>query len=100
MLGRDRDAILEAARERLRLWDITDAQIRAIEASGKPIRTLTLFSPISGYVTQKMVVQGMRIMPGEKLFDIADLSTRLGDRGRLRVRAAADPAGARGQRIA
>jgi membrane fusion protein, copper/silver efflux system len=75
MLGRDRDAILEAARERLRLWDITDAQIRAIEASGKPIRTLTLFSPISGYVIQKMVVQGMRIMPGERLFDIADLST-------------------------
>ena len=65
MLGRDRDAILEAARERLRLWDITDAQVRAIETSGKPIRTLTLFSPISGYVIQKMVVQGMRIMPGE-----------------------------------
>ena len=75
MLGRDRDAILEAARERLRLWDITDAQVRAIETSGKPIRTLTLFSPISGYVIQKMVVQGMRIMPGEKLFDLADLST-------------------------
>ena len=75
MLGRDRDAILEAARERLRLWDITDAQIRAIEASGKPIRTLTLFSPITGYVIQKMVVQGMRIMAGEKLFDLADLST-------------------------
>ena len=75
MLGRDRDAILEAARERLRLWDITDGQIRAIEASGKPIRTLTLFSPITGFITQKMVVRGMRIMPGEKLFDIADLST-------------------------
>ena len=75
MLGRDRDAILEAARERLRLWDITDAQVRAIETSGKPIRTLTLFSPISGYVIQKMVVQGMRIMPGERLFDLADLST-------------------------
>jgi membrane fusion protein, copper/silver efflux system len=75
MLGRDRDAILDAARERLRLWDITDAQIQAIEASGKPIRTLTLFSPITGYVIQKMVVQGMRIMAGEKLFDLADLST-------------------------
>jgi Cu(I)/Ag(I) efflux system membrane fusion protein len=75
MLARDRDAIVEAARERLRLWDITAEQIKAIEASGKPIRTLTLFSPISGYVIQKMVVQGMRIMPGEKLFDLADLST-------------------------
>jgi Cu(I)/Ag(I) efflux system membrane fusion protein len=75
MLSGDRDAIVEAARERLRLWDITENQIKTIEASGKPIRTLTLFSPISGYVIQKMVVQGMRIMPGEKLFDLADLST-------------------------
>ncbi len=75
MLGRDRDAILDAARERLRLWDITDSQIRAIEKSGKPIRTLTIFSPINGFVIQKNVVQGMRIMPGEKLFDLADLST-------------------------
>ncbi|HBD08989.1 MAG TPA: efflux RND transporter periplasmic adaptor subunit [Syntrophobacteraceae bacterium] len=75
MLAGDRDAIVEAARQRLRLWDITENQIKTIEGSGKPIRTLTLFSPISGYVIQKMVVQGMRIMPGEKLFDLADLST-------------------------
>jgi Cu(I)/Ag(I) efflux system membrane fusion protein len=75
MLAGDRDAIVEAARQRLRLWDITENQIKNIEDSGKPIRTLTLFSPISGYVIQKMVVQGMRIMPGEKLFDLADLST-------------------------
>ena len=75
LLGRDRDAILEAARERLRLWDITDEQIRAIEATGKPIRTLTIYSPVSGYVIQKNAVQGMRVMPGEKLFDIVDLST-------------------------
>lgn len=75
LLSRDAEAILEAARQRLRLWDISDEQIRRIEQTGKPIRTMTIHSPVSGYVIQKMVLQGMRVMPGEKLFDVADLST-------------------------
>ena len=74
MLEKDAKAMLEAARQRLRLWDISEKQIKKIEQTGKPIRTLTLFSPVSGYITQKMAVQGMRVMPGEKLFDIADFS--------------------------
>ncbi len=75
MLSKDAEAIIEAAKQRLRLWDINDAQIKKIEEAGKPIRTLTIFSPASGYVVQKMALQGMRVMPGEKLFDVADLST-------------------------
>jgi len=75
MLSKDAEAMVEAAKQRLRLWDITDEQIRRIEESGKPIRTLALYSPVNGYVVQKMAVQGMRVMPGEKLFDIVDLST-------------------------
>jgi Cu(I)/Ag(I) efflux system membrane fusion protein len=74
MLARDAEAALDAARQRLRLWDISDAQIKQIEQTGKPVRTLTLYSPVSGFVTQKMAVSGMKVMPGEKLFDIADLS--------------------------
>jgi Cu(I)/Ag(I) efflux system membrane fusion protein len=75
MLAKDAEAALAAARQRLRLWDISEAQIKQIEKTGKPIRTLTLYSPVSGFVTQKMAVLGMKIMPGEKLFDIADLSS-------------------------
>ncbi len=75
LLSKDAEAVLEAAKQRLKLWDISESQIKKIEESGKPIRTLTLYSPVSGYVLQKMVVQGMRVMPGEKLFDVADLST-------------------------
>lgn len=75
MLAKDADAALDAARKRLRLWDISEAQIKQIEQTGKPVRTLTLYSPVSGFVTQKMAVLGMKVMPGEKLFDIADLST-------------------------
>ncbi|MEW6714443.1 MAG: efflux RND transporter periplasmic adaptor subunit [Nitrospirota bacterium] len=75
MLSQDTERIVDAARQRLKLWDITDEQIKTIEETGKPLRTLTIYSPVSGYVVQKEAVQGMRIMPGEKLFDIADLST-------------------------
>lgn len=74
MMARDAKATLEAAYQRLRWWDISDAQIKKIEETGKPVRTLTLYAPVSGYITQKMVVAGMRIMPGEKMFDITDLS--------------------------
>jgi len=75
MLAQDAKTILEAARERLRLWDITDEQIKVIEETARPIRTLTINSPVEGYVIQKPALQGMKVMPGDKLFDIADLST-------------------------
>lgn len=75
MIRADAEAIIDAARQRLRLWDITDEQIKRIEESKRPIRTLTIYSPVSGYVVQKQILQGMRLMPGEKLLDIADLST-------------------------
>ena len=75
LLVKDAQTMLEAAKERLRLWDISDDQIKKIETTGKPIRTLTVYSPASGYVLQKMAVQGMRVMSGEKLFDVVDLSS-------------------------
>ncbi len=75
MLAKDAGSIFEAAKQRLRLWDITDEQIRKIEETGKLLRTLTIYSPVGGYIMQKMALQGMRVMPGEKLFDVADLST-------------------------
>ena len=75
MLRRDAEAIITAARQRLELWDISQEEIRRIEETGKPIRTLRIYSPVSGYVVQKKALQGMRVMPGENLFDLADLST-------------------------
>ena len=75
MISRDAETILDASRQRLRLWDISEREIKKIEDSGKPLRTVTVYSPVSGYVIQKMAVKGMKVGPGEKLFDIADLST-------------------------
>lgn len=75
LLAKDAETILEATRQRLRLWDITEEQIKKIEETGQPIKTLTLFSPTSGTVVQKMAIQGMKFMSGEKLFDIVDFSS-------------------------
>ena len=74
MLSKDADSLMDAARQRLKLWDISDDQIRKIEESEKPVRTLTIYSPVSGYVIQKYAVQGLKVMAGEKLFDVSDLS--------------------------
>ncbi len=75
MMYQDAKSTLDAARQRLLLWDISAEQIKTIEENGKAIRTLTLFSPVNGFITQKMAVAGMKVMPGEKLFDVADLSS-------------------------
>jgi Cu(I)/Ag(I) efflux system membrane fusion protein len=60
---------------RLKNWDISDEQIRDLASSGNARRTLTFRSPVSGIVTEKKAVQGMRFMPGEVLYQVADLST-------------------------
>ena len=74
LIAEDAAATLEASRRRLLLWDVSAQQIKKIEESGEVMRTLTLYSPVNGFITQKMAVSGMKIMPGEKLFDVADLS--------------------------
>jgi Cu(I)/Ag(I) efflux system membrane fusion protein len=66
--------LLEATRQRLLFWDIRPSDIAAIEKTGQVMRTLDLYSDISGFVVQKMAVHGMRITPADTLFDVADLS--------------------------
>ncbi len=66
--------LLAAARRRLAYWDIPPGEIERIEAAGVPDRTLTFLAPASGIVVEKNVVEGDRIMPGQTVYRIADLS--------------------------
>jgi Cu(I)/Ag(I) efflux system membrane fusion protein len=66
--------MLAVSRDRLRYWDISDAEIAKIEQSGELRRTVLLKSQLSGVVTHKAVVEGDKIGPGLDLFKIADLS--------------------------
>lgn len=70
----DAEAALEAARWRLAYWDITEDQIRRLEETGEVTKTLAFVSPVSGIVLEKSVLQGQRVMPGQPLYRIADLS--------------------------
>jgi len=69
-------SLLEASRERLLYWDFDDEQIRRIEQSGKPNRTVTAYSPASGHIVAKMgdSLVGMRLQPGMTPIKLADHS--------------------------
>jgi len=71
------DALLDAARRRLDYWDISGAQIEALEASRTPQRTLAVTAPRGGVVVWKMdqALEGMRVGAGMNIYRIADLST-------------------------
>ena len=69
-------SLVDAARRRLRLWDISDDQITELEKTGKVFRTLKVLSPASGVVMKRMpALEGMAISPGMELMHIADLSS-------------------------
>lgn len=66
--------MLTAARRRLEYWDITDEQIRLIEESREVRKDLTLVAPFGGIVLEKNVLQGQRVVAGQRLYRIADIS--------------------------
>ena len=89
--------LVAAARQRLALWDISDAQIADILRTGHARRTLTIYAPASGVVLDKNVVQGQAIQPGQMLYTVADLAEvwvdaelREADAGAIRPGAGAD----------
>ena len=60
---------------RLQSWDVGAEDIRRLRESGEVKRTLAYRSPVTGIVTEKAALKGMRFMPGEIMYRIADLST-------------------------
>ena len=66
--------MVAAARRRLELWDISAGEVEQLEKSGVVKKALTLYAPSTGYVMEKMVVEGMRVMPAMTLYRLADLS--------------------------
>jgi len=81
------DQELERFRARLRIWDLSDAQIAELDRfaatvsdfdlrTGKGLKgTLDVLAPVSGWVTEKTAVEGMRFEAGQSLLRLADLST-------------------------
>ena len=72
---RNAQDLVAAARRRLAYWDISEEQIERLERTGEVTKTLTLVAPFDGVVMEKMVVAGQSVMPGMKLYRLANLST-------------------------
>jgi Cu(I)/Ag(I) efflux system membrane fusion protein len=70
----DGETLVAAARRKLQLWDIPESEIERLDRTGKPTKTLTIYSPISGVVTKKDVVEGMKLDAGAMPYEIVDLS--------------------------
>jgi Cu(I)/Ag(I) efflux system membrane fusion protein len=69
------EQLVTGALQRLRYWDIAPGDLKRLETRGAPLDTLPLRSPVSGTVLEKPAVQGLRFMPGDTLFRIADLGS-------------------------
>jgi Cu(I)/Ag(I) efflux system membrane fusion protein len=69
------DRLIQSARRRLELWNITPEQITQLEKSREPSDTINLLSPFRGVVEKVAADQGKKVMVGESLVSVADLST-------------------------
>ncbi len=64
-----------SAEERLLLWGLSKAQIDELARQGTPETAVTFYSPIEGYVIEKIILQGSKAKAGTDLYTIADLAT-------------------------
>ena len=66
-------ALRETAANKLRFFDVPEAQIVELEKSRTPRKTLPVAAPMSGFVIEKNAVQGQMVDAGMKLYRLADL---------------------------
>lgn len=94
------DPLVAAARRRLALWDVPNAEVARLEATREPNRTFSLLAPRSGVIVAKSAIQGTFVDPASELYTVSDLSrlwvqvdlyehdapyVRVGDRARLTI---------------
>jgi Cu(I)/Ag(I) efflux system membrane fusion protein len=68
------DALVRAAKTRLRLWDMSDADVARVASRGEPLEAVPVRAPAGGYVVEKSVVRGSAFEPGARLYRIAPLA--------------------------
>jgi multidrug efflux pump subunit AcrA (membrane-fusion protein) len=67
------DSLRQSASDKLKFYDISDAQIADLEKSRESKKTLEILAPVDGFVIEKDVVQGQMVDAGMKLYRLADL---------------------------
>ena len=69
------EGLVASARQRLKLMGVKDGQIAGLEKAGQPNIRLSIYTPLSGVVIDKVALEGQYVNVGDPLFNIADLST-------------------------
>ncbi|MBZ5699923.1 MAG: efflux RND transporter periplasmic adaptor subunit [Acidobacteriia bacterium] len=85
-------SLLDSSRERLEQWNVSEQEIARLESTGQVAHALEIYSPVSGYITERNALPNMMVQPETRLYTIADLSTVWvlaqvfqNDLGRIRV---------------
>lgn len=73
--SKESDWLAQAAQQRLEQYGVAPEEIAALEKSGKVEKNLTVYSPVSGYVTERNALPNAYVQPETKVYTIADLST-------------------------
>jgi RND family efflux transporter MFP subunit len=63
-----------AAEQRLAQWEVPQSELTTLKETGKPITDLTIYSPVSGYITERNALPNLYVEPSTKLYTVADLS--------------------------
>ena len=67
-------SLLDAAKRRLQLWQVTDEQIEQVLRTGQPIRNVPVLAPMSGFVTERNAFPNQKVTADSDLYTITDLS--------------------------
>jgi RND family efflux transporter, MFP subunit len=67
-------SLLDSTRQRLKLWDISDEQIKRLDETGKVERDMTFYSPVTGFVTDRKAFPQTSVTPDTELYTVSDLS--------------------------
>src|SRR5579883_2829690 len=73
-IAQSSQSLLRSTRDRLKLWDISDDQIKKLDETGEISRTMTFYSPINGFVMDRKAFPHTAITPDMELYTVADLS--------------------------
>jgi Cu(I)/Ag(I) efflux system membrane fusion protein len=74
-IAKGAEDLLQSSETRLRYWDISDAQIKALREQGTITRNMILHAPFRGIITERKVLEGGYVQPGQSVYHIADIST-------------------------
>ncbi|MBB5318182.1 efflux RND transporter periplasmic adaptor subunit [Tunturibacter empetritectus] len=68
------NTLSEAAEHRLAQWDVPASELAKLKETGKPVTDLTIYSPVSGFITERNALPNLYVEPSTRLYTVADLS--------------------------